>query len=702
MASISETLAIAFRHHRAGQWEYAEQICRGILDIDPKQPDALHFLGVVALQTGRHERAVEFLQEAIRANGAAAILHHQLGAAFRALGRSSEAIASFRRTLQLAPDFAESHRNLAETLREQGNISEAAICFQNVLRLHPESANAHNSLGVTLMRLGRYAEALACFQQALRLDHNHANANNNLGAAFYEQGRLAEAVACYRRALRLNSDHPDAFNNLGNALEELGEFAEAICCFEQALRLQPEDSGTLMQFVHLLQQVCLWDELDGLAERVIRSVEQECKNSSGTAVSPVSFLSLPLPTTAEQQMHCARQWVEHQLPSSALVSQDRPQHASRRPKPKITVGYLSADFREHPVSHHIVELLEAHDRSQFDVIGYSYGPDDGSRIRQRVIKAVDRFVDLTNTAFDESADRIRQDGVDVLVDLTGYTQHSRPQILALRPAPIQVSYLGYLATMGASFIDYVVVDEFAVPQNQQPFFTERLLHLPGCFQVNGWGRAVAAHAPSRSACGLPEEGFVFCCFNNTYKITPALFEVWMRLLKSIPGSVLWLSESHGFAAENLRREAKARNVAAERLVFAPHCPLPEYRAKLRLADLFLDTFPYNAGATASDALWIGCPLLTVAGETFVSRMAGSLLHTLDLPELITTSLEEYEGAARRLATDREFLESLRRRLSANRSTSGLFDARRFTQSLESAFLAMWENLASGKSSPALG
>jgi protein O-GlcNAc transferase len=405
---------------------------------------------------------------------------------------------------------------------------------------------------------------------------------------------------------------------------------------------------------------------------------------------------LPLMTTAEQQRKSARQWVNQRLKVKGEVGYDRAHNRTTTPKTKMTIGYLSADFRSHAVACLIAELIEKHDRSRFAIHGYSYGRDDGSAIRGRLVRAFDRFVDVSNLSHLQAAQRIAHDEVQVLVDLTGYTRNARTHILALRPAPIQVNYLGYPGTMGASFIDYILVDDYIVPSNQQPSFTEKLVHLPGCYQINDSQREIASCTQSRAECGLPEAGFVFCSFNNNFKITPEMFGVWMTLLKEVPGSVLWLLEGNRFAPANLCREAKKRGVAAERLVFAPHRSLAEHLARHRLADLFLDTFPYNAHTTASDALWAGCPVLTMAGETFASRVAASLLSALDLPELITRSLADYQDAALRLARNTGLLVALRERLEASRKESQLFNADWFARNLEKAYSTMWEIYASGE------
>ncbi|MEX2111906.1 MAG: hypothetical protein WD845_01910, partial [Pirellulales bacterium] len=413
-----------------------------------------------------------------------------------------------------------------------------------------------------------------------------------------------------------------------------------------------------------------------------------------SGVSPFVFLALPVSTTAEQQLRCARQWAVRQLQPAAASKQ-----ATRSPsaKSKLTIGYLSADYHYHATSMLVAELFEKHDRRHFEIIGYSYGRPDDSPLRRRLVQGLDRFVDLRELSHSAAARRIADDRVDILVDLKGYTVGARTQILAERPAPIQVNYLGYPGTMGAPFIDYILVDEFIAPWDQQPGYSEKLVHLPGCYQVNDSQREIAPRTPSRAECGLPEQAFVFCSFNNTYKITPEIFQVWMRLLHAIPGSVLWLLESNPTAAANLRREAEARGVASARLVFASRLPLEEHLARHRLADLFLDTFPVNAHTTASETLWAGCPMVTLAGQTMASRVAGSLLHTLGMPELIAKGLEEYEQIALRLATQPARLAELQSRLATNREGSALFDGAKFAPTLEQAYETMWSLYCRGQS-----
>ena len=730
MPTTPEAFAIAVQHHQAGRLQVAAQIYGQILAIEPNHADACHLLGVIHAQTGNHKQAVEYISRALRVNPNWAEALANLGNALKEQGRFDEAVAALQRAVKLKPDFAGAHFSLGNLLRDQGNLdaavssyrravalqpefaqadfnlgnvlsdqnnlSEAATCFRRVLKVKPDLVAAHYNLGNALRGLGKLEEAVICFRRAVEIKPDFAEGHGNLGAALGEQGMLDEALVCYRRALALRPDSAEAQNYLGIALTRVGKLDEAAGCYRRALELQPDYPAALVALIHTNQQMCSWDGLQVLAERVIEVVHRNAGSGINSLVPPFSFLALPTRTTAEQHLRCARQWVDRQFKAIGGADSTLARHPAAQRKSKTTIGYLSADFRSHPVAALVAELIEKHDRDQFAVFGYSYGPDDGSPMRQRLTQAFDRFVDLKNASFMESAQRIAADGVDILVDLTGYTQDARTQILALRPAPIQVNYLGYPSTLGATFMDYILVDDFVVPGDQQAFFTEKLVHLPGCYMVNDSQREIAAPTPTHAECGLPEQGFVFCSFNNSYKITPDMFGVWMELLKAIPGSVLWLQEVNRFVAANLSREATIRGVAAERLVFAPRTAhLSEHLARYRLANLFLDSFPYNAHATASDALWVGCPVLTLAGATFASRVAGSLLRTLGLPELVTTSLEDYQALAIRLARNPDLLAALRTRLAANRETSAVFNGEQFARTVEKAYLMMWEVYASG-------
>ena len=594
-------------------------------------------------------------------------------------GRLPEAADLCHRALQADPRQPRAWHLLGVVAHLSGHSREAADLIRHAIALDQDFAVAHNDLGNLLMAEGRLREAAACYRRAVQSSPSLAEAHNNLGNACQMEGALDEAIASYRKAIALRPDYAEAHRNLSSALRRGGRLGESMAALETAVALDPEFTEALALLAHQRRDACAWDGLDRLTARLVEAVE-----SGSAAVNPFIFLCLE--TTQAQQFRCAANWAGRHLPAPPAS----PAPAFRTRGERLTLGYLSADFQDHATAHLISEVIELHDRARFQVIGYSYGPDDGSAARRRLAGAFDRFVDLEAASFAEAAGRIREDRVDILIDLKGYTSGARPQILALRPAPVQVNYMGYPGTMGTSAVDFILVDSWVVPPERQPFFCEKLVHLPDCYLATDRTRSIAPGVPSRAECGLPESGFVFCCFNSLHKITPAIFDIWMRLLGAVEGSVLWLLGSNPLAPANLRREAEARGIGAGRLVFAPALPNPDHLARFAVADLFLDTLPYNAHTVAVDALWGGCPLVTCPGEALPARVAASVLLAAGLPELITRSLAEYEALALRLARDPGHYHGVRERLRLTRRDCALFDTPRFTRNLEAAYDAMWQ------------
>lgn len=791
MAKAGEVLTTAMRHHQSGDLKTAERLYREILAQEPTHPDALHLLGVIALQVGNGSQAVELIQRAIQGNPHAAPYFGNLGAAYQSLQRPQDAIPAFENAVRLQPDFQVAHANLGRALlqvgqpetavaslqkaislngkdietrvslgvawKETGRLDEAVAEYRRVLEMRPDYAEVRTNLGNALKGLGKGGEALVEYQRAVRDNPKYPGAHLGLGAALSDLGRLDEAIHCFRRVLELRPDYVEALTNLGNAykqleqfpqaihalqravelrpndrefnlflamalkqagqleasilrykdivsrwpeyaeahgnlgvaLQEQGEFESAIEAYDRALELKPDFDEALAQQVYQLLQTCRWDNLAPRLQQVIESASQQ-----DSPISP--FLVLSLPSSASEQRTCAQRWA-----ARVRCPRDRFEFAAAGTG-RITIGYLSGDFREHPVANQAVELFERHDREQFSIRAYSFGPDDDSAIRDRLKSAFDEFVDIRDVSFEQAAQRIHQDGVDILVDMMGYTRLARTQIVAMRPAPLQVSFLGYPGTMGADFIDYLVADEFVVPSAAEQNYSEAIVRLPGSFMVNDSQRLVDAQ-PTRQAAGLPNEGFVFCSFNQSRKIRPDVFDVWMRLLQRVDGSVLWLPEPNRFAKSNLQREAVARGVSADRLVFADKRPtIAEHLARVRCADLFLDTWPYNAHASASDALFVGCPVLTRAGHTFASRVAGSMLNSIALTELITSSAAEYEETAVALATDPDRMVRLREHLAKARNSAALFDGAQFAERLEQAYRKMWARYQAGEAPSSFG
>jgi len=511
----------------------------------------------------------------------------------------------------------------------------------------------------------------------------------NQGHALLGHGRLVDAITLYQRALAHAPDLPEGYFGMAEVARILRRPNEALRFYAAALSLDPDHVPAKSGLIHMAQHLCDWGELAALWEWQ----QQRIHRTPAPLISP--FMILAMPSSGTEQLAVAHTWAAAFSGAYRPVRERLAFQFPRRPKPTLRIGYICPNFHATATARLTAELFELHDRSRFAVYLFSLGPDDGSPMRQRLIAGCDVFVDIASIDDVAAARRIYADRVDILVDLLMFGGFSRPEILALRPAPIQVSYLSYPVSTAAEFVDYCITDHFVTPSAQEGFFSEKLVYLPDCYQINDRQRPITETFPTRTECGLPEGGFVFCCFNNSYKITPAMFDVWMRLLQAVPESVLWLLGTNPDTIANLRHEATTRMVDPARLVFAPRQPVADHLARHRLADLGLDTLPVNGHTTTSDALWAGLPLVTCAGDTFVSRVAGSLLHAIGLPELVTSSLTEYEALALHLARTPVVLGELRERLAANRGTAPLFDTPRTTRHLEWGYAAMWEHYLRG-------
>jgi protein O-GlcNAc transferase len=676
---------LAVVHQGQGRHGDAIAAYRKALAIQPGYAEARFNLAVALHDNNELAAAEAAYRKVIQSRADVPIVHNNLGTVLRDQGRAEEAIAAFDTAIALNPDFAEAYYNRGVALQQQGRLEQALTAYRQAAELRPDYADAVNNAGVVLDGLGRPAEAVAVYRQLLQSTPNHVDALNNMGAALLAGGQTVEALQVLLQALSLKPDFPEAFYNLGNARRELGDLEQAIAAYQNALQARSDDTDAFSQLVFHRQRACDWEDYEASQNKMLEMVRQ------GSRIPPFYLLSTP--ASSADQLVCARNWIGPIAPPRERLAC----RITAESQPRLRIGYLSSDFHQHATAHLMAGLFEHHDRDRFEIIAYSYGRNDGSAMRARLDRGFDRFADIGELSHREAAERIHADEVAILVDLKGYTQQARPQIASYRPAPIQVSYLGYPATMGADFIDYIIVDQAVVPASQQPYFSERLVHLPGCYQVNDDKREVAANAPSREDCGLPASGFVFCSFNNSYKITPTFFDIWMRLLKAVPGGVLWLLESNHLVKTNLRAEAERRGVDPDRIVFAPIMPPAAHLARHQHADLFLDTLPCNAHTTASDALWAGLPLLTCSGDTFAGRVGGSLLAATGLAELVTASTERYEQLALRLAGNAPLLADLRTRLQRNRKTSALFDLPRFTGNIETAYIRMWKTWCSGQS-----
>lgn len=632
----------------------------------------------------RHEEALAEFDTAIACDPGQPDPYCNRGAALMKLGRPDEAAEALQRALALDPRHAGALSNLGELYAKQGRLDDAMISYRKILALDPNDVDANVGLGRALLALRQFADAGTCYQEALKQDVSNIAALLGLANALLELDRLAEAIVCYDHCLSVDPNNATAHHGRGIVLGFLGDAEEALASYERAHAIDPAHPGELMTRCHAAMRLSLWDHFDEQVAELRRRIA-----AGGNEGPPFALLALT--DDAVAQRRAAETF-------SAQFEADHPAEplAARYPRrDRIRVGYFSSDFQHHATTHLFIETLEAHDRDRIELFAFSFGHPAIDEWRRRVTDACDRFLDVRHQPDAEIVRQARELEIDIAIDLKGYTKGCRPGIFLHRAAPIQVSYLGYPGTSGMPTIDYLLADEVLVPERYQHFYSEKIAYLPGCYQPNVALTEIPRVA-DRHGAGLPDDAFVFCCFNQNYKITPEIFAVWMAIVGQVQGSVLWLWVDHEVARQNLRRNATSLGIAEERLVFAERAPSTQHLDRVRLADLFLDTLPCNAHTTASDALRMGLPLLTCAGQSFASRVSASLLTMLGLPELIASDLRDYQRLAVELATDTARLAAIRSKLLTNRSGSRLFDPRRPARGLEAAYARMYARHHDGR------
>ncbi len=720
MTPSEHSLNEAVEWHRQGRLAQAEAAYRNVLRAEPGQPDALHLLGVALTQSGRAAKGAECIRQSLAIRPHQPMVHANLGNALSSLGEYEKALGEYQHTLDALPDYAPALNGRGTVLTKLGRWAEAASSFRAAVECMPTLVEAHTNLGLALLQLHRTEDALASFERASLLAPRHATALLGCGTARFALGDADGAIQAFERVLAVDPRHPAALSGRGQVLLECGRHDDALAAFEAALEFARDHTATLFLLGRTLMQMgrpaeaatcfrrvmeldpgyeyapgallwaelhaCEWNDHEELLPRIESAVTRD-----EPAASPFVFFSVC--DAPDLHLRCARRFAERFRPTlPPLYTTGRYGHD------RIRVAYLSEDFRGHPTAYLLMGLWELHDRSRFETFAVSLRGREESPLGRRIEASFEHFIDASTSSDAEIASRLRAAQIDIAVDLMGYTGGRLRTVLARRAAPIQVNYLGYPGSLGSADADYLVADEFLIPPRQQDCFSEQIVYLPGTYQPNDRCRAVAERRPSRMQAGLPTAGFVFCSFNNGYKLNARIFDVWCRLLRSVPDSVLWLAEGPAPSGDKLRAESAARGIDPVRLIFAPNVPNADHLARISLADLCLDTAPVNGATTTSDALWAGVPVVTCAGRSFVSRMAGSLLTGAGLPELITENLDDYEALALALSRDRGRLTALRATL-ADRKCGGcpLFDTEAACRNLEAAFGEMWRRHERGES-----
>lgn len=704
--------------HEAGDVGGADALYQQALAMAPRNVEALYLRSQAARDRRAWRQAVELLEQAVALQPQAAVLLAALGDARLESGDSAGALREYRAALAVQPDLAAARAGVATALHQMGELAAAVDAYRDALRGVPDCAELHYNAAVVLDELRRFDEAvdhcrqavaakpdygsawlrlghllkrteqteaaLKAYQHATTLPEVAADAYVNLGAMLQEAGHRETALKCLQRAVELAPESSEALCNLGMCYRECDQLGRAIDYLQQAYARASDDGRIVANLFNALQDACRWQELERIRPHVDELIDRALAQGTTVPISPFMALSTPMPPARQQAI--ARHFAEHEI-KPALTRAPFPRRRGQR-RERIRIGYVSPNFRNHPTSHLMVQLFELHDHQRFEIFVYSQGNDDRSEYRRRIQQASDHFVDVNAATSTETAERIEKDGIDILVERAGYTNKARPEVFALRPAPVQVNYIGFPGTLGADYIDYIITDPVVSPPGSEHSLTEQPVYLPDSYLVTDSRQQVAGQCPSRAECGLPAHGFVFCSFNNNFKIEPTMFAIWMRLLRSVPGSVLWLLRSSDAAEESLRGAARDAGVDPGRLVFAPRAPKDAHLARHAHADLFLDTRYYNAHTTAVDALYVGLPVLTCPGESFASRVGASVAAAAGLEKLIVPDLQAYEHKALALARDPERLTAARNHLNGVRK-SALFDTAAYARHLEQGFEAMW-------------
>lgn len=670
--------------HSLKRYAEAVESYKNATGLAPDFAEAHFNLGMALVEMRRFAAALESFDRVIALDHCHADAHLQRGNVLIDLGRQVDALDAYEGALSVKADFVEAHNNRGAVLLAMKHPQQALESFDRAIGIRADFDEALNNRGSALRELGRLAEALQSYESAIAVRPGNAHAHSNRGAVLYSLERFAESVASCDKAIALMPGLAEAHNNRGLALVRRKRYADAVLSFRQAMALDAQIELLLGNLLMAQMHLCDWEDFD------VRLADLEQRIRRGENATP-PYAVLAMSSSPELQRMAAANHTGRSFPlDPALGAISKHDWGS-----KIRIGYFSADFRAHAVSFLIADLLEVHDRARFEFVGLYFGPDVHDDMRRRVSTSFDRFIDVRERSERGIARLSRELQIDIAVDLMGFTEHSRPGVFALRAAPIQVNYLGYPGTMGADYIDYIIADRTLITAESRPHFSEKVVYLPHSFQPNDRWRTIPERRFARGELGLPSAGRVFCCFHNGYKITRPTFEGWMRILKRVPGSVLWLREDIAEVTANLRRAAERNGVDGNRLVFAPRVAFGDHLARHSQADLFLDAFPFNAHTTASDALWAGLPVLTRAGDSYISRVGASLLSAVGLPELITRSQHDFEALAVELAGDPDRLAQIRQKLAQNRKSSPLFDTPSYAKHLEAAYTEMVERYRAG-------
>jgi len=708
--------------HKLGKFDQASKIYKEVLKQNPQNFDAIYFLATVATQKKQWANALELYKKALFINTQEPFAHYNLGIVYQELNQLDEALNSYKAALDIYPSLTEAYYNSGVALCKLKQYDKSLKNYKKAIEKNPSYAEAYAGIGDLYRELNCLEESLESYTKAIELKERNSVVHNNRGNILKELRRFDEALDSYDRAIEISSDHVmfyvnrgivlnelglkdeslvsiqkaididpsciEAYVNMGVILLELKRYVEAINYFNNALNINPEYDFLYGAITYTKLMVCDWSGINEYINKIIEGIKEDKKYIQ-------NFALLAISDSALIHLRAAELWMKSKKSFNHLLEKNIDKKYYK--ENKIKVGYYSADFYNHATAYLMAGLFESHNKNKFEIIAFSFGSNANDEMHKRLKKSFNEFIDVGNKSDKEIALLSRKMGIDIAVDLKGFTKNARVGIFSYRAAPIQVSYIGYPGTMATDYIDYLIADETIIPNESQKFYSEKIVYMPSSYQPNDRKKVISEKIFSRSELGLPEKGFVYCCFNNNFKINPAIFQLWAAILNEVHESVLWLLEDNPESINNIKNEAYLRGINPNRIIAAKRMNLPEHLARHRCADLFLDTNPYNAHTTASDALWAGLPILTLMGNSFPSRVGASLLNAIELPELITKSNEEYVNKAIELAKNPQKLAVIKIKLMKNKLTTALFDTDLYTSNIEMAYEIMHERYHSNLS-----
>ena len=678
------TFEQALELHQQGEIDKAQRLYQNFLKNNPLHADAQHLLGVSFLQQGQSQRAIQEIKHAISISAEVADYWLNLSQAEKISDDIESALKSLQSALKIDPQHAEAWNNLGNLQQQMDLHDEAVESYNKALEQQPHYANAHYNISLSLRKLAKLSKALQHCKKALELEPKIVEYWGQFSSLLATTGDNQSAQKILQQGLAIHNDNIDLNCQLASLLADTGELDEALSLYTSVLKQNPEHALALSQWLYLKRSVCDWQGVEDAFNLLLKCIQQQ-----KPYISPFSFLTEN--STAQQQLQCSKLWSkqwtkkgQHKIPSKLLsmVSTENE---------KIVIGYVSADYYQHPTAYLTARLFEQHDRSKFKVIAYSNSPDDESEITQRLKQSFDEFVDIKPLSIEKIIEKIKQDKVDILIDLKGYTMEAASEIFACRAAPIQVNYLGYPGTMGADFMDYIIGDKFVTPLESENDFSEKIVQLDCCYQINDNQRSFPTAVPDKLTLGLPENQFVFGCFNNSWKITPETFQLWMKILIGCDNSVLWLMDRHPKSnfKNNVLEITEQAGVDPSRIIFAKTAAYDDYLSYYLQLDLFLESIPYNAHTMASDALWMGTPVLSVKGDTFCARVGESILNAVELRhQLFCETEEDFIEAAYRLYSSSDEMNRIKQHLRDKHHQLSLFDSSKTVVAIEKAYLEM--------------